>query len=100
MLRITETTTNKAQPMLRLEGRLVGQWVALLRESGESLNADAFALELTGVSFVDRAGLELLHSWQTRGIKLLNCPLFLQEMLRQAAIAKSDFTTQPLPIAS
>ncbi|NOT60326.1 MAG: hypothetical protein HOP19_08890 [Acidobacteria bacterium] len=100
MLRITETTTNEAQTLLQLEGRLVGQWVALLRESGESLEANAFALELTGVSFVDHAGLELLHSWQTRGIKLLNCPLFLQEMLRQAALAKTNFATPPMSVAS
>lgn len=100
MLRITETTTNEAQTMLQLEGRLIGQWVALLRESGESLKTNSFALELSCVSFVDHAGLELLHTWQARGIKLLNCPMFLQEMLRQAAIAQTDFTTQPISAAS
>ncbi len=100
MLRITETTTSEVQTLLQLEGRLVGQWVALLRESVAPLEANSFALELTSVSFVDQAGLELLHTWQARGIKLLNCPLLLQEMLRQAAIAKSDFTTQPVSAAS
>ena len=100
MLRITETTTNEAQTLLQLEGRLVGQWVALLRESAAPFEANSFALELTGVSFVDHAGLELLHTWQARGITLLNCPLFLQEMLRQAAIAKTEFATEPMSVAS
>lgn len=100
MLRITETTTSEAQTLLELEGRLIGQWVALLRESAAPLDANSFALELAGVTFVDHAGLELLHHWQARGIKLLNCPLFLQEMLRQAAIASTEFATQPMAVAS
>ncbi len=100
MLRITKTTTVEAQTLLQLEGRLVGQWVGLLRESAAPLEANSIALELSGVSFVDHAGLELLHTWQARSISLLNCPLFLQEMLRQAALAKTDFATQPMAVAS
>ena len=83
MLRITEETAPENKTLLRLEGRLMGQWVELLRESGAGLSAPLFALEMTGVSFVDRAGLKLLHQWQASGITLLNCPFFLQEMLRQ-----------------
>ena len=100
MLRITETTTSEAQTLLQLEGRLIGQWVALLRESAAPLEANSFALDLTSVSFVDHAGLELLQAWQARGIKLLNCPLFLQEMLRQAAIANTEFATPPTGVAT
>ena len=100
MLRITEITTTKAQTLLQLEGRLIGQWVELLRESAAPLTANSFALELTGLSFVDHAGLELLHTWQARGIKLLNCPLFLQEMLRPAAINQTLPITEKLSMTA
>ena len=100
MLRITKTTTTEAQTLLQLEGRLIGRWVTLLSDSATTLESPSFALDLTRVSFVDHAGLELLRAWQARGIALLNCPLFLQEMLRQAAIATSNFATEPMSVAS
>lgn len=100
MLRITETNTSEAQTILQLEGRLIGQWVTLLRESAAALAAASFALEMTGVTFVDHSGFELLRSWQRRGIELLNCPLFLQEMLRQAAVAETPPPAEVISIAS
>ena len=100
MLRITETTTTEAQTLLQLEGRLIGQWVVLLRERATRPEATSFALDLTGVSFADHAGLELLRAWQTRGIALLNCPLFLQEMLRPAGINEMPQITETISMTA
>ena len=83
MLRITKETTAENIQLFRLEGRLVGQWVELLRETGAGLGAASFALDLAGVSYANQAGVELLCAWQTQGVRLRNCPLFLHEMLRQ-----------------
>ena len=46
----------------------------------ECANVENWQRQSSIVSFVDHAGLELLHTWQARGNTMLNCPLFLKEM--------------------
>lgn len=85
MLRITEERTPQGDPLLRLEGRLIGVWVAVLRESGTHLTAASCTLDVAGVSYANEEGLTLLLEWQTRGAQLCNVSPFLRELLQQTA---------------
>ncbi len=63
MLRIVEEHTTNKLMTLRLDGRLVSQWVGLLRSSCEQAfdNDGRLILDLAGVSFADHEGVQLLR---------------------------------------
>ena len=66
---------------MKLEGRMVGPWVAECRRAWlslqSSLSTRKLALDLRGVTFVDESGLELLEEIYrtTRAEILTNSPL-------------------------
>jgi anti-anti-sigma regulatory factor len=64
MLKITPMAQDATQITLKLEGRLVGQWVnALKRECERYLTKlSNILLDLSGVSFVDAQGLTTLKA--------------------------------------
>ena len=70
MLRIT---THESPKMTRfqLEGKLAGLWVRELencwRTHGSSGNARRFCIDLTGVTFIDAAGKDLLTALHRSG---------------------------------
>jgi anti-anti-sigma regulatory factor len=69
---------------VRLEGRVVGPWVAELRRSCEAVLATGvrLALDLSDVWFMDRDGVELLRSLRCRDVVVLNCSPFVAEQLK------------------
>jgi hypothetical protein len=89
MLRITMDWTAAAGVTLRLEGRLVGLWVAELARSGDRQRAGAasLALDLGAVAFVDGDGLSLISLLEGRGVGVRNSP-FVAQQLRGAALAR------------
>lgn len=79
MLRITEAAGTERAVTLRLEGRLVADWVAVLEaecrprlETGETVR-----LDLTDVVSTDGDGLRALRALRARGVTLLDTPPFL-----------------------
>lgn len=84
MLKIVTVPNGSGTATLILEGRLIGPWVEELRRSCEqtSSSSDELTLDLGGVSFVDRSGLELLRSLADRRARLNNCSPFVAEQLR------------------
>ncbi len=84
MLRILEEKTTDDSTILRLDGRIVGQWVEVLRESCEQVfqSNGQVTLDLTGVSFADHDGVRLLRQLDQRQIRLINCSQFLQEQMK------------------
>src|SRR4051794_15722167 len=69
MLRITRMTGSEPGESLTLEGKLVGPWVAALRESCEG--RAPLRLDLAAVSFADAAGVELLRELLAVGATLV-----------------------------
>jgi ABC-type transporter Mla MlaB component len=103
MLRITEETATENITLLRLEGRLVDEWVELLHAQIVRHVPATLVLELSGVSYANQEGLCLLREWQTRGVTLRNGSLFLHEMLRSAASTGALSLRPPLneqPVAT
>lgn len=83
MLKITSTVLSPHDIALRLDGRVAGQWVGLLRESAESALADGVKLtiDLQNISYIDCEGIALLRSLMDRGVDPINAPLFVVEQI-------------------
>jgi ABC-type transporter Mla MlaB component len=71
-LRITREPRTAARAILRLEGNLVREWVNLLELECSELrrSAGAVRIDLAGVGFVDRAGIEALQRLSRAGAEI------------------------------
>ena len=87
MLRITRLPTRHDLPCLRVEGRLVGDWVQVLQVEVEQAQAQTPVLELdlAGVEFADSEALSLLLEVAGRGVKLVACSPLLTSLLESKA---------------
>ena len=74
-LRITRKEGSRFRATLKLEGSVVAEWAALLeRECTDLLRSSAsVSLDLVGVSFVDRVGVETLKRLSRAGVEI-RCP--------------------------
>lgn len=83
MLKIADTERGPQALTLQLEGQVIGPWVDELRRSCEAVLARGawLTLDLTGVSFVDRNGIELLLGLRRQQVALRNCSGFVKEQL-------------------
>jgi ABC-type transporter Mla MlaB component len=81
MLRITPALDG-LRPCLRLEGRLVGPWVAELASAVEQHAPTMPALDLAKLQFVDGPGLDLLGALQRRGAALVAASPFVAQLLQ------------------
>ena len=84
MLKIVSVANGSGTAILVLEGRLIGPWVEELRRSCEQAfgSTERLTLDLGMVSFIERAGIELLRSLADRHARLNNCSPFVAEQLR------------------
>ncbi|MBI1349206.1 STAS domain-containing protein [bacterium] len=82
MLRITPVVAPDEPLCLRLEGRLVGPWVAELDAAVVAVSGRAITLDLSRVQFVDGSGVALLQRLQNHGVVLQHPTCFIQELLR------------------
>lgn len=84
MLRITAKNGTGERQSLRLEGRVVGPWVAELTRRCEAIRGAGHGLELemAGVSFLDRDAVRLLRSLIEQGVDVRCCSAFVCEQLR------------------
>jgi len=85
MLRIVEGDATNDSMTLRLDGRLVSQWVELLRSSCEQAyqKGSNLIIDLAGVSFADQEGVQLLQQLEQQQVTIINCSPFLREQLKQ-----------------
>jgi len=82
MLRISQPAAPTDRPLLILEGRLVGPWVAEL--SGAAATAGdptTLDLDLAGVTFADDAGVTALRHLRSAGARLVRASAFLAALL-------------------
>jgi anti-anti-sigma regulatory factor len=84
MLMITEEKKN-GEVILNLSGRLTIEHVSEVQKALES-NGNGptqFALDLTNVRFVDRAGMEFLRRVKSKRVNLLNIPSYVIRWIEQ-----------------
>ena len=73
--RITREAGSRSRATLKLEGRVVAEWAALLERECSALlrSSTSVSLDLAGVGFVDRAGVEALERLSRAGVEI-RCP--------------------------
>lgn len=88
MLRITREG-DAASQTLRLEGRLTGAWVDVLRKAWDEAVAPSGGIKLTldlgDLSFADRDGRALLRELQRSGAVLTGVSEFMRHILAESS---------------
>jgi len=84
MLKISQAEKANHSITLKLEGRVVGEWVGELRQVCETLltEGQSLKLDLADVTFADASGVAALWSFKSRGVTFSNCSPFVQEQLK------------------
>jgi anti-anti-sigma factor len=84
-MRISQATDGGGAMVLRLEGKVSGQWVDELRRVTSGIIQEPttrLVLDLADVSFIDADGLELLRELSSRHVILRNGSLFVTQQLK------------------
>jgi ABC-type transporter Mla MlaB component len=88
MLKISHSMGRGNEGALAIEGTLGGAWVAEVRSACDALlkKNGRVVLDLSGVAYVDRAGVELLGSLQADGrVVIQAASAFVAELLKGGA---------------
>ena len=92
MLRITEQRAPD-RIVLRLEGRMSGDWVHQVDASWHAAEADghgdAIWIDLTDVCLVDLAGQALLGRMHRAGVRFLTRGCAMRELVREIEVSES-----------
>ena len=85
MLRIDEFFESPFTVKLKPQGSVAGEWVLLLEERiRRSLQtSEKVFLDLSEVTFVDKHGVEMLRKVASEKIAIINCPGFIEELLKE-----------------
>jgi hypothetical protein len=75
------------QLSLELEGRLAGAWVCEVEQCWHTVKAShpnrKFSIDLTGVTYIDRAGRYLLRLMSRDGVSFVASGLMVQDIFDQ-----------------
>jgi len=84
VLRISRAAESPSLATLRVEGRVVAEWVLVLeRECRLALQENGHVrLDLSAVTFVDGRGVAALRRLCAKDLEIINCPEFIGELLR------------------
>ena len=84
MLRISRVAESSSLATLRVEGRVVAEWVPVLeRECWLALQENGHVrLDLSAVTFVDSRGVAALRHLGANALEIINSPEFIEELLR------------------
>jgi hypothetical protein len=83
VLRISRIDQDDGGVCLKVEGRLSGDWVALLEgELAEALRTTgSLSLDLAAVDFATLPATEMLRAATARGVRVVACSPFLAKLL-------------------
>jgi hypothetical protein len=79
MLRIERRSKGKSSTDLKLSGRMQADGLSELLAEIEECNP--LSIDLKEVTLLDRDSVRFLIRCQSDGIKLVNCPLYVQEWI-------------------
>ena len=82
MLKIPVSGQDSSRRIIKLEGKLLHAWVDEVRRlCVEAEEGSLPSLDLSGLSFVDRPGTELLQQLLRQGVRIESCSPFVAELL-------------------
>jgi hypothetical protein len=82
MLKITVSGQDSSRRVIKLEGKLLSDWIDEVRRL--FLDVDEYlspGLDLSELTFVDREGAELLLQLLRQGVRIESCSPFVAELL-------------------
>lgn len=86
MLKVTESINSERRIELILEGRIVGDCISYLENICllylDKDSSEIF-LDFTGVRYVESRGVEMLKKLSGLKFNIVNCPIFIAELLNQ-----------------
>jgi anti-anti-sigma regulatory factor len=87
MLRITRTSPNDSDVVLKAEGQIVAEWVGLLESECRTLlgGDQRVLLDLGEVNYLDRRAVRLLRDLTRQSLALVNCPPLVEQLLTEDA---------------
>jgi hypothetical protein len=90
MLRITHEPRVEGADILRLEGQVIGLWVAELRQAcdadlGTNGRRARLVIDLSGVSFLNPEAIALFRELAGRQVRVRHCSPFIAEQLKGVA---------------
>jgi hypothetical protein len=80
--KIDREAIGKSRLVLRVSGRLTGDYVNTLRTLLEQ-ESSALTLDLKDVRLVDGEAVKLLAIHESNGVRIDNCPLYVREWIRR-----------------
>ena len=85
MLRITRMAESLSQVTLKLEGRIISEWVSVVeRECLTWLHEKRqVSLDCSEVTFIDRRGLEMLQRIASSHLQVINASTLIEELLHR-----------------
>lgn len=84
MLRITKVSENPSSVELKLEGRIVSEWVSVLEAEilEWAQRKRKVLLDFCNVTFVDERGLGMLKRRSSGHVRITNCAGFIETLLK------------------
>lgn len=92
MVRITLIGQSDEEVVLKVEGWVCGGNVGLLEQEGRRYLGESsrLVLDLSGVQFIDQAGIGLLQRWQGGQLRLQGGSPFVREMLKAHGLGQGE----------
>lgn len=90
MLRITQVSEDRDMVCLKVEGRVIGDWVSELdRACGSCLSQSReVTLDMSDVTYIDRQGVETLKRILGEKVRLTGTTLLIQALLGRQVVGK------------
>ena len=90
MLRITQVSEDSDQVCLKVEGRVIGDWVSELDRTCESCLSQSrqITLDMSDVTYIDRQGVETLKRILGENVRLTGATLLVQALLGRQVLGK------------
>ncbi|MSS71126.1 MAG: hypothetical protein EXS64_06530 [Candidatus Latescibacteria bacterium] len=81
MLRITQI--GESPSTLKVEGRIISDWAAVLEDESRKLieAKQAVVLDFSNVSFIDRQGVATVRRLKAGDVRIINCSPLIEDML-------------------
>ncbi len=85
MLRLRRVPSRAPEIVLKLEGRVVGEWVDLVaRECAAARReCDRVVFDMGDVTYADQRGLTMLRSLDPRAVRMIHCAPLLRDQLSE-----------------
>lgn len=83
MVRITLVNTTVGITTMKIEGRIVSDWISVVETECQNLLAQGktISLDLSDVNFVGAEGVHMIRRLLDQGCVLASCPLFIHHIL-------------------